>query len=159
MLNRGRDDMIAAIPVGIGDALDRQIIRLGPAAGKIDLPRSRIDKSRYLSACFLHRRTGVLPKHMDTGRITKPLLKERPHGFQHFGAYRRGSVMVEVYTSHGFNRTGDRKAAWDTRFRMQNARDSQAPRQAVSTDVKDRGNWLKCQLLMGRREQIQNGYY
>jgi hypothetical protein len=111
MLDSRRYDMMPTIPMSIGDPFDRQIIRLGPATGKIDVTGLCIDQTRHLRPRLLYRSPGVLSEHMDARRVAEPLLEKRPHGLQHFGAHRRRGIVIEIDPSH--------RPSKDKGFRMQ----------------------------------------
>ena len=54
VLGDRRDDVVPFLAIHLGDALDRQIVGLGCAAGEDDLLRVRADEIRHLLARLVH---------------------------------------------------------------------------------------------------------
>ena len=98
MLGHTGDDVIAFVPISIGNAFDRQIVRLRRTAGNNDLLCRRADQFGDL-----------LPRRIDSGlrfpaervafarRIAKALGEIGQHRFQHPWIDGRGGVIIQIY--------------------------------------------------------------
>ena len=91
------DDVVAALAVHLGDALDGQVIALGGAGSENDLLRRRADQLRDLLAGRLDRLFRFPPEGVVAARRVSKLGGEvRHHRFQHAGIQRAGGVIIHV---------------------------------------------------------------
>ena len=97
MLGGRGDDVVALLGVHLGDALDRQIVRFGGAAGEDDLLGGGADQARDLLARLLHRLLGFPAEAViAAGGIAEDLEEIRLHRLEHARIHRRGRVIVHV---------------------------------------------------------------
>ena len=95
MLDRRADDS-APGRLGARHAANREVVRLGAAAGEDDLARGRSDEPRDLRASLLQCTAGALAASMDRGGICLVHLDEAGDGGAHLGPQWRAGVMVEI---------------------------------------------------------------
>ena len=81
---------------GQGDALDRQVVRLGAAGGEDDLTRAGPEDRGNALAGVLEGAGGALAALVMTGRVTEPAGQPRPHGLEHFAARGGGRRVIQV---------------------------------------------------------------
>ena len=97
VLGLERDDVLAAALVELRRALEREIDRLGRAAGPDNLARVGIDQCGHLLARFLDDGLGLpTPGMAARGRIAEMLAQPGDHGVDNAGVYRRGCAVIEV---------------------------------------------------------------
>ena len=96
MLDGGRDDVAPARALGPGDALDREVVGLRPAAGEDDLPRLRVDGAGDDLPCLVDALARTPAAPMQARRIAPVLTQIRQHGLEHLGAQRARRGVVEV---------------------------------------------------------------
>src|SRR5260221_6082440 len=97
-----RTDDLAPGRMRAGDAVNREVVRLGAAACEDDLARSGADEPRDLRAGLLQCATGVLAASMDGGGICRLVRRAEPgDSGAHLGSQRRAGVMVEINTHTG----------------------------------------------------------
>ena len=97
------DDVVALGPVELRHALERQVVRLGGAAGEDDLVRLRADERCHLLPGLLHRRLGPPSEGMvPRRRVAKVLAQVGQHRLQHPRVERgRGMVIHVDGQAHG----------------------------------------------------------
>ena len=97
VLGGGGDDVLAALRMKLDRALDRQVVRLGRAAGENDVARLGVDQGGDLRPRLLDRLFGLpAPRVAAARRVAEALAEVRQHGFEHARIDRRGGVVVEV---------------------------------------------------------------
>ncbi len=96
MLNRRSYNMSALA----SDTEDREIIRLRAAAGKHNLARIAMQKSRDLPPRHFEPLLRDLPMMMDTGGVAIHFGHRRQEGFENLRRHRCRGVMVEVKAMH-----------------------------------------------------------
>ncbi len=72
------------VPIS-SDTDQRQVVRLGSAAGENDLFRRRPQQRRYLTPRLIQFLPGRLAEIMDTGSVAVHFGHRRQHGFQNVG--------------------------------------------------------------------------
>ena len=93
----GGDDVVLAILVELGDAADREIVRLGGARGEDHFLLVGTDQLGDLAARLLHTLLGLPAVGMATRVRVAELVREvRHHRFQHARIHRRRGLVVEV---------------------------------------------------------------
>ena len=126
MLDGASDDVIALAGVRLRHAFDRQVIRLGRAAGEDNFLRRRADQPRDLLARFLHGLLRLPPELVvAAGRVSELPGEIRHHRRQHARVERGGGVMIQV--NHWTNsiiavRTGVRLLSPVSNFRLLSCR-------------------------------------
>ena len=93
------DDVLAFLLVEMGGALDRQVVRLGAAAGPDDFARIRADQGRDLLARLVDRLLGMPAEAVRArGRVAEFAVRrqELAHLVRHPGIHRRGRGIVQV---------------------------------------------------------------
>ncbi len=97
VLGDARDDVIALLAVHLGDALDREVVRLGRAAGEDDFLGVRADQIGHLLARLVDRLFGLPAERMVAARRVAEVLGEvRQHRLDHARIDRRRGVIVHV---------------------------------------------------------------
>ena len=96
VLDGGRDDVAPARARGPGDALDREVVGLGPAAGEDDLPRLRVDGAGDDLAGLVDALARPPAAPVQARRVAPVLTQIRQHGLEHLGAQRARRGVVEV---------------------------------------------------------------
>ena len=97
VLGDARDDVVALLAVHLGDALDREVVRLGRAAGEDDLLRVRADQIGDLLARLLDRLFGFPAERMvAAGGVAEVLGEVRQHRLDDARIDRRRRVIVHV---------------------------------------------------------------
>src|ERR1700726_2223103 len=95
MLDRGADDS-APRWAEIRHASNREVVRLGAAAGEDDFACAGADETRNLGASPFQGATGALAAAMDRGGIGLPRLAEAGDCGAHLGPQWRAGVMVKI---------------------------------------------------------------
>ena len=91
------DDVVALGPVELDHALERQVVRLGGAAGEDDLLGLGADERRHLGARLLDRRLGLPAERMVARRgVPEVLPQVGQHRLQHARVERGGGVVIHV---------------------------------------------------------------
>ena len=107
MFDRGGNDVPRRPPrlvqSGTHGSEQRQVIRLGAAAQKHNLPRLAADQRRGLPPGHLQPLLGGLSEMMDAGSVTIHLTETLRRGLQHFRRHRGCRVVIEVETLHFFS--------------------------------------------------------
>src|SRR4029077_14679451 len=85
MLDRGRQDAMAAHLAGPGGALQGQVERLGPAAGEDDLPRSGAQRRGDLLVRLVEGRPGASPPAVRGAGVPELAAEERQHRLERLG--------------------------------------------------------------------------
>ena len=96
MLDRGGDDVIAAIAVGEADPLEGQIICFRAPAGKDDPPRSGVDELSDLAPRGLNGLLGVAAGRVNARGVSMFGFKIREHRLAHCVCHRSGGVVVQI---------------------------------------------------------------
>jgi hypothetical protein len=97
VLGHARDDVVALLAVHLGDALDREVVRLGCAAGEDDFLGRGPDQIGHLLARRFDRLFGVPAKGVIAARrIPEVLREEREHRLDDARINRRRGVIVHV---------------------------------------------------------------
>ena len=96
MLRGAGDHVLSARGVRPREADDREVVRLGAAAGEDDLVRLRAEQPRQPVARIIDRRPRLAPRRMDARGIAKVPLEKRPHRRERLGRERSGGVVVEI---------------------------------------------------------------
>jgi methylthioribose-1-phosphate isomerase len=97
VLDHLRDDVVALLAVHFRGALDRQIVRLGGAAGEDDFLRRRVDQPGDLGARVLHRFLGrPAERVVAAGSVAELIVKVRQHCLDHARVHRCGGVVIHV---------------------------------------------------------------
>jgi hypothetical protein len=92
-----RDDVVAALAIHLGDALDGEIVRLGRAGGEDDLLGGRTDELGHLLACRFHALLGLPAEAVvAAGRVAELAGEEGDHCLEHARVHCRGGVVVHV---------------------------------------------------------------
>src|SRR5258706_8948840 len=84
-------------------AEDRHVIRFRSAAGKYNFLGLGAQDGRNRTPRAVQFAAGLLSKLMNARCIAEYLGHQRSHRQKHFGRYRRGGVVVEVKSGHGFH--------------------------------------------------------
>ena len=84
------------LAAGQGDALERQVVRLGAAGGEDDLARAGPENRGSALAGVFQCAGGALAALVVTGRVTEPAGQPRPHGLEHFAARGGGCRVIQV---------------------------------------------------------------
>ena len=101
MLDRRSDDL-APRRMSVGHAANREVVRLGAAAGEDNLARGGSDESRDLLAGLLQRTAGALAASMDRGGICCLVrFAEAGDSGAHLGPQWRAGVMVKINAHTG----------------------------------------------------------
>ena len=91
------DDVVAALAVHLGDALDGEVVGLGGAGGEDDLLGGGADELGDLLAGLLDGLLGFPAEAVvAAGGVAEVAGEVRHHGFEHAGVERRGGVVVHV---------------------------------------------------------------
>ena len=91
------DDVVAALPVHLGDALDREVVALGRAGGEDDLLGGRADQLGDLFAGGFDALLGLPAKGVvAAGRVAKLRGEVGQHRLQHSRIELAGGVVVHV---------------------------------------------------------------
>jgi hypothetical protein len=91
------DDVVAALAIHFGHALDGQIVAFGGARGEDDLLRGGADYIRNLLARGFHGLLGFPSERViAAGRIAEFLGKVWQHGFQDPRIERSSSVIIHI---------------------------------------------------------------
>ena len=97
VLGDAGDDVIALLAIHLGDALDREVVRLGRAAREDDFLRVGANQVGDLFAGLLDRLFGLPSKRMVAARRIAEVLGEvRQHRLDHARIDRRRRVIVHV---------------------------------------------------------------
>ena len=97
VLGHRRDDVIALLPVHLGDALDREVVGLGRAAREHDLFRVGADEIRDLLARRVDGLLGGPAERMvPAGGVAEMLREERQHRVHDTRIDGRRRVIVEI---------------------------------------------------------------
>ena len=101
VLDAGRDDVAARRRRGgrldrFGGAAQRQVVRLGAAAGEHDLGRLAADQLGDGGSRLVEQRLRPLPEVMNARWIAEIFLERARHGFDDQRVWRGGRVVVEV---------------------------------------------------------------
>ena len=97
VLGHLRDDVVAALAIHLGDALDGQVVRLGGAGGKNDLLGGGADELRNLLAGRLNGLLRLPTKGViAAGRVAKFAGEKWHHRLQHSWVERAGRVIVHI---------------------------------------------------------------
>ena len=101
MLDGAGDDVVATAPLRRHRTLDREVVRLGRAAGEGDLRRRRADQRGDLRPRRVH---GVLrfpaPRVLAAGGVAELLGEVRQHRLEDAGIDGRRGVVVEIEGLH-----------------------------------------------------------
>ena len=100
VLNGGGDDVIPLMFVSIGNALQREIIRLSSSTGKNNLLATGANKFRSLRSSLLYCSFCLLPIRIHARRIAECIGKKRQHGLYHIGMCWCGGSVVQIYPAH-----------------------------------------------------------
>ena len=95
-----RGDERAPLRIAPSGAADRDVARLGAAAGEGDFVSARADQRGDLCARVLDRIMRAPPRGMCGGRVAEFLAQERQHGVEHGRIDRRGGIVIEVDRLH-----------------------------------------------------------
>ncbi len=91
------DDVVAALTVHLGDALDGEVVGLGGAGGEDDLLRGRADELGDLLAGLFDGGFGFPSKGVvAAGGVAEDSGEVGHHGFEHARIERRGGVVIHV---------------------------------------------------------------
>ncbi len=91
------DDVVAALAVHLGDALDGEVVGLGGAGGEDDLLGGGADQFGDLLAGFLDGLFGFPAEGVvAAGGVAEDAGEVRHHGLEHARVERRGRVVVHV---------------------------------------------------------------
>ena len=92
-----RDDVFATVLIKLGDAFEREVVRLGRSGGKHDLARVRIDQCGHLRT-RLFDRLFCFPaiRVRARSRVAKMLGNVRNHFLRHTRVSRRGRRVVHI---------------------------------------------------------------
>ena len=97
VLGHGGDDVVLAVLVELGDAADREVVRLGGARGEDHFLLVGADQLGDLAARLLDALLGFPAVGMAARmRIAELVGEVRHHRFQHARVHRRGGLIVEV---------------------------------------------------------------
>jgi len=97
MLDRGRHNR-APRRIARRRTTDRNIARLGAAAGEGDLVRACANQRGDLRARILDCVMRAAAKRIGRGRIAELIAQERQHGVEHRGIDRGRGVVIEIDT-------------------------------------------------------------
>ena len=106
VLDRRGHDPVAARLAGPGGALEREVVRLGPAGREDDLAALRVEPRRDALVGVVERRPGRPPVAVRRARVAERLGQERQHRVEDLAPERRRRGVVEV-DRHGPDRTPD----------------------------------------------------
>ncbi len=104
MLDGGGDNMAPVIPPGESGALDGMVVGFRSAAGENNFDGIAIEKIGRLAPGLFDGLSGFDAVSMGTGRISKVIGEERPHGLVDVRIDGRGGVVIQV---DGFHRPSD----------------------------------------------------
>ena len=94
--------MLALALVEVGRALEREVDRLGGAAGPHDLARIGANQVGHLAAGLLNGLFGLpTPGVAARGGVAEVLTQPGDHGIDHAGVNRGGSAVVKVNRKMG----------------------------------------------------------
>ena len=88
VLDRRGHDPVAAGLARPGGALEREVVRLGPARGEDDLARLRVQALRDALVGLVERGPGLAPERVGGRRVAELLGEERQHRLERLGAER-----------------------------------------------------------------------
>ena len=88
------------LPLGVGDALDGEVVRLGPAGREHDLVVPGTQEPRDPGPRGLDRIPRLPPETVDARCVSVELREVRQHDLQHLGMDGSRRVVVEIDTSH-----------------------------------------------------------
>src|SRR4030042_45714 len=100
MLNRGGNDVIPHMLIGVSYSLYGKVICLCPSAGEDDLITLGTDKSCNLFPCLLYSSLRFLSKGVNARRIAKGIAEIGQHRLYHLRMCWRSSGIVKVYSFH-----------------------------------------------------------
>src|SRR5262249_38801806 len=97
-----RDRMAAAGGVRrLGDAAQREVVRLGAAAREHDLLRVAADEPRDRRARIVDRRFGLLTEVVNARRVAEEIAGRAGDRLRHFRGWRSRRVVVKIDTHPG----------------------------------------------------------
>ena len=88
------DNVVAFIPVGMGDTYDGMVVGFSPSAGKNDFFRSAAEQGSNLVTGDDHCLMRLDAKPVAAGRIAEIFFQKRPHTLDYFRGVRRGGVII-----------------------------------------------------------------
>ena len=91
------DDVVAALAIHLGNALEREVVRLGGTGGEDDLLGGGPDQLGDLSACGLNGGLSLPAKLMiAAGGIAELAGEVGQHGFEDPRVHGRGGVVIHI---------------------------------------------------------------
>src|SRR5450432_2174459 len=85
---------------GFDDAEDGVVVGFGAAAGEDDFLRTGADERSHTFASSFNRRTRLLSKGMDRGRVAEVSREIGQHGVEHGGIDGGSGVVIEIDAVH-----------------------------------------------------------